>query len=251
MESRVAVLTAVLAILLVIALTLLGQAAYLRARLDALAPRSDVDVGVAASGGTPALKAYSLKVNVAATLALKRVPAIVTAARQLGTCGSSPATVQIDALRFPAAWLVLRAGSAGAGARALLYDVTNGFTTYLVLLRDTYVIAASPGGPAEAHARASAAAFIADDDVLVAVRSVADINATLTAPGDCRLMLQHAPIMRDDNDSDSLLIALLLHAVNQGVAHPYLLQPWGYASGVAGGTFTITGHVPKAPSDSA
>ena len=109
--------------LCLIAVALTGQAAYIRSRMDLLAPASTPEDLLACSACYPAVRAYSVRINVSATNKLQSdattalVP--VQAMRQLGSCPGNE-TILIDRGRYTAKWLVLRGVTVGQGGAQLV-----------------------------------------------------------------------------------------------------------------------------------
>lgn len=225
-----------------VAALLFAQAAFIRGRLDTMAPgaRASPDVPQCTASTLPALRAYALKVNTRATLALAIDPQVqptIVATHQVGTCGLDPEPAYIPRGTFPAKWLVLKGGPAGAGAESLQFDCVGG-RNYVVAMRNTYVVVAAPGSAAEINARKSVGALAEPKDIFLAVQTVARVNADFTASStsapqqrQCRLAVQNAPIMSNNQNVDSLYAALALASVAS--AAPYLLHVWGYAGGTS------------------
>ena len=217
-------------ILIVLTASLLGQAAYIRSRLDAIAPPPLPSSECTAC--YPAVRAYSIKVNTSATkmlnIDLESSPVTVNVPRQLGTCGLSKDLVQLHNGKFTAKWLVLK----GSGSASLLSDVVNGYTRYIVAKQNTYIVVAATGSPREQTAIATLSKhniLMNPGDVFFLVQTVATFDtsfvASETTPTNvCNPLIATSPILLAEAvTSDSLFNAI------SASPSDLTIHIWGYA----------------------
>ena len=211
-------------VLIIMIASLMGQAAYIRSRLDSISPPSFDSNDVTCSACDPAIRAYSLNVNVANTMTLSTTPPPTTvkvnATGQLARCASTLKYVNDGT--FDAKWLVLRRN---AGSDKLVSDVANGKTRYIVFLAGTYVIVSTLGSTAANNVKT----LVAADDVLFLVQTVqtaastfTSTSASATAAGTCVPLIVQAPVT-------PLATGDPLFAAIAGATATLSVQGWGYA----------------------
>lgn len=219
------------AVVIVMIASLLGQAAFIRTRLDAMAPATPTSEAVRCSACNPAVRAYSLKVNVAATHHLSSLSATdVIAMRQLGVCSAKPtAPIQIEQGVFSAYWLVVRGGSGGA---SLMYDIASGYTRYLVISSDTYVITASPGSNGENAARDLVRSSADTGDLFFLIQSVAGfVNTFRSDMNGCRPIPVRSPFTSTSTSTSTPYLPILTTVSNASGSRTsnVLVHAWGYS----------------------
>lgn len=201
--------TAVLAVLFCAVVALFGQAAYMRSRLNAIEKVSLARGQALQSQGqesqAPAIRAYSVKVNVAATRALSSWTALVKDASLESQCGS-PQTGRL---------LVIRGSSRSTSGPMLHRDVSTGQVRYFLIQQATYMVWTLGDSKNELAVRSSpgmSGAVLADDDLILVIQLLQQCPAATIRP----------PVM-----SSTLSSGDPLKEVQQERVHG-----WGYGSGV-------------------
>lgn len=171
----------------VLTVSLMGQAAFLRSRLDRLAPAAmqlSSDDPAAAQietnrvdllSSATTVRAYALKIDAEATRTLRKAdPFVRLTASDLGIQACScPHT------KYDAQWLVVRGPVGSPGASRLAADLRDGTTRYLQHRQAYAVISSGVGSDLDTRARALLQAPEGDDLLLLLLCPVSKITCLL------------------------------------------------------------------------
>ena len=209
--------------------SLMGQAAYIRSRIDATPPPMSVNQSITCSACNPAVRAYSLAINVKGMRDAK-VTQTLSVRNLFGVCksGNKSTPTQFNDGTANANWIVL---SATPGSASLLSDVANGYTQYIVIFDNTYVILTTIGSTAESKMRAGSK-NIKSTDVLFLIQTVNNFKQSYIRGShnaierECEVVMARAPVF---TMADSLTDPLLTEINNSTQSDTMYVQGWGYA----------------------
>ena len=187
----------------------------------------------------PSIRAYSIVINVEATLALKDENPTVDVSNQVGQCvmnQTSYANV-VPTGNFKAYWIVIRGPSVSASSSVLYSDVLNSKTKYIMIGRGTHIILVAPNSIAENNARSKALSKTQSDDIFLLVATLSSFNSSLSAsastcPSSHRLKVE----INSPFNSVSSIVDTLASLESRT---DYYAQAWGYSFGQSGTTMSV------------
>jgi hypothetical protein len=208
-------------VLILFVTMLMGQAAYIRSRLDGLAPKTSPDSTTNLS--IQAVRAYSVRVDVASTKTLSRYLVNLKIDNISDTCGRVNKHGKL-----PAKWLVLK-NTDGNGQ--LASDVQMGLVRNIVLYTDTYAIVNATGSDAERDARETLGSN--SDVTLYLVASMSTFSSSIQIEFDidatsqekaCTSLPIRAPITNTSGNNGDIF-----KTVETATERYILTHVWGYS----------------------
>ena len=231
--------------MILLALVLIFQAAYIRSRLDLLAPAtiSEPDM-FRCEQCHSIIRAYSVRINVPATRALVYRDVRVTALSQLGYYKGTDVNVatgakMLDPGTYTAKWLVLRGSdSGGTQADRLRTDVLDGLVMYLLMSNRLYIVTCGMGSKEgikmEADAQKEAGNHSSSADVYLLICDIDAFAKTfeLTVPDpDYALLNPRGPFQTNGitASSDTSTTTTNLQSEVASATTDLYKHVWGYA----------------------
>lgn len=226
-----------LGVITIIIAVLVAQVAYLQRRMDAARPSSCPVETSSSQESTSSIRAYMLKINVGATMALQSHRQTMLVPDQIGMChiATSNGTPNgilgtVKGAAIPAMFLVLRGRSRSTGGSQLQSDIENGRVRYIIVEGCTYFV--TYDARAAMLAKVNKTLVAADDIFLLVMKLGSQPSSTQQQQvGNmiCRPLNVQAPIMPASLEREDCLRKKVAAAASNRL-NETLVHAWGYGS---------------------